>query len=570
MLSYESRRKEVIRQAAEAAWRMPLFESGLWVHQDIRDNFYYASYLFAAAADHTITCSFDRQQAADLAARVLHEVLSLQQREADKPLYGHWPLSLGDQPRKAKPHPLPVELMGSLMAYFRWKYGERMEPQLAAAFDEALRHVYLGRFYDVEMKEFNHHEAKYTAAKLIFGHWFGDQKLMTDGHACLRQTICHNREHGMTEYGALPWFWHWVQAYTAALELAADMPGTANTANMQGTSDILDDLREMLDGLWRERSYYYLKGTWVGPHSRAWPHDIPRDSNVLMDYVQFGGFPLPESMPRTEYAGFLFYKAPEDAVQTALDRTKPVQVKRKAKRTGEGFKGALAYKYVYITENYAAGGVWERFDEFDNEQQRWDFTFPLADGSEHVNQAYFFRPGAKNGIADARHQGNSEVLFHQNTIIAWYEAADGEEKKPVTGVLPLAEWILHPAAMYGCVQGVYMAIWLNRDGYQFERLEDRCVVVIESDSASAGGEVQPLKPAAVVVEAMAAEDAAKLGISGLEAFVRHMERQVPDFQDYAVEHTTSRGDRLQLAIQADGGINRQINGAAIAFEDYIV
>ena len=35
----------------------------------------------------------------------------------------------------------------------------------------------------------------------------------------------------------------------------------------------------------------------------------------------------------------------------------------------------MLHSYVYITESFAIGGMWERIREFDNEQHRWDVAF---------------------------------------------------------------------------------------------------------------------------------------------------------------------------------------------------
>lgn len=144
------------------------------------------------------------------------------------------------------------------------------------------------------MVTFGHHEAKYTAAKLIFGTLFADEILLEDGKQSLKDTLAYIRTKGMPEYGSLPWFWHWVQAFTCALELVPPED-----------TELTTSLKEMLDHLWNVRAEFYLRGAWVGAHSRGWPHDVPGDANVLHDYVQFGDFQLPERMPRTEYLRFI-------------------------------------------------------------------------------------------------------------------------------------------------------------------------------------------------------------------------------------------------------------------------
>ncbi|MNJ51134.1 hypothetical protein D3C77_464310 [compost metagenome] len=84
-------------------------------------------------------------------------------------------------------------------------------------------------------------EAKYTAAKLIFGQQFSDHELLEEGRHCLRRTLQVLRKEGMAEYGSLPWFWHWVQAFTCAWELIED-------------ESIKGEIAEMLDHLWSLRA----------------------------------------------------------------------------------------------------------------------------------------------------------------------------------------------------------------------------------------------------------------------------------------------------------------------------
>lgn len=117
MNDYKERMNRIVRNVAEQAWRQPLLPSGLWFHGDVRDNFYYASYLFAASLDLEIDPKFNRQEGKRLAEEVLGRVLRLQNKDAKSPMYGHWPLNLGPKPEAASPHTLPVELMGSLMVF---------------------------------------------------------------------------------------------------------------------------------------------------------------------------------------------------------------------------------------------------------------------------------------------------------------------------------------------------------------------------------------------------------------------------------------------------------------------
>lgn len=78
--TFKERQQEIIFNIALEAEQRPLLESGLWFHDDVRNNFYYASYLFAAAVDDSFELPFDREQAKQKAQDVLLEILMLQNR----------------------------------------------------------------------------------------------------------------------------------------------------------------------------------------------------------------------------------------------------------------------------------------------------------------------------------------------------------------------------------------------------------------------------------------------------------------------------------------------------------
>ncbi len=541
--------REIVRKAAVIAWQRPLLDSGLWFHGDIRDNFYYASYLFAASVDPDESPPFDRAEGRRLAERVLLRVLQLQDREASSPTYGHWPLGLDPAPERAAPHVLPVELMGSLMAYFVSSYGDELKPELAERFEEALSHVYRSGFYRKPLRDFGHHEAKYTAAKLIMGQRYGDAALLADGRECLRQTLTRIRLEGMAEYGALPWFWHWIQAFTCAWALMDD-------------AKVKAELSEMLDHLWRVRATYYFKGAWVGAHARGWPHDAPRDANVLHDYVQFGDFELPEAMPRTEYAGLLFYEAPARARFQALVGNKPAEAKVAIVKEIGGVKQRL-HSYAYVTGQFAVGGLWERVEEFDNEQLRWLFSLPVR--GEKGNQLYFFHPGKGYDPAgtDPRHQsGWTEVLYHQNVVMAVYSLPE-DVPGQINGVLPEGEWRFTANGICGKVEETYFAVYVSsayqvreRDGY----------LQVEAEGRSVG----------VVVEAIGIPEANERGIAGLDDFVAVLMARAPRFEASGltgrVEASyTSYVEEAKLRLGVEGpGLpgERRVNGGLVALEQY--
>ncbi|MFD0616007.1 hypothetical protein ACFQZR_00940 [Paenibacillus sp. GCM10027629] len=548
MTPYHFRQREIVTRITNLASQQPVLSSGLWFHHDIRDNFYYASYLFAAAVDSTIPVSFDRDEMKALATSILLQVLQLQDQDPSSPTYGHWPLNLDPVPSEAKPHPLPVEIMGSLMVYFDSQYQVAFSDLLRTAFATAFLHIYQGNFYRKPMEQYGHHEAKFTSAKLIFGHKFQDIALIQDGHDSLKLTLDRIHTLGMWEYGSLPWFWHWVQAYTCAYTL-------------EQNDSIRQDISHLLDALWRQRSQYYLKGTWVGAHARGGWHDVPRDGNVLLDYVQYGDFILSEAMPRTEYAGFLFYEAPADARQTALDRSKPLEVRQRITRL-ESTGPIHLHSYAYITEHYAAGGMWERYTEFDNEQQRWDITIPLV--NEHsINQAYFFHPGDGYHARDPRHHSEyAHTLYHRNTVMALYSIPETSPVDYIVGVLPKGTWQAEPSALYGLIENVYIAVHLMQP-YQYEEMEDR--LSVRSEGRWNG----------VVIEAIAVEEAMQLGMESFELFIEAMQANAPVFAAEAdgvlqVQYHTRYNEELQLTVHGPNHHEARIGGEQVDFEGYKV
>jgi hypothetical protein len=550
LTNLQQRQDEIKTIIAAAAWKQPLLSSGLLFHQDVRDNFYYASYLFAASQEEAIAFDGDRNEARVKAERILLHLLELQDQNTESETYGHWPLNLGLNPQAAPKNSLPVELMGSLMVYFYQRYSDALSESLRSSFDKTLLHIYRSNFYRIPPEHFNHHEAKYTAAKLIFGQLYEDQALLEDGYQSLRSTLDRVTSKGMSEYGGLPWFWHWVQAFTCAWELMKE-------------TEIKTALSRMLDYLWTVRSTYYLGGAWVGPHSRIWPHDMPKDTNVLHDYVQFGDFALPGEMPRTEYAGFLAYEASLEIRSAALQREVPVEVKcRVPKQAAHAINEYdVLHSYVYITESFAIGGMWERVLEFDNEQHRWDVTLPL-DSVQGVNHAYFFHPGPMFAEGDLRHQSEySEVLYHRNALIASYHIPD-DQPEQIIGCLPVGNWVEETNGLFGLCGNVYMAVHIQQP-YQREVLADRSVVISKGRSNF------------VVVECIDKIAAHTQGIANIQQFASVMKQKQPSYiqskeDEFRITYTTLNDETLVLSSGPDSEICRSVNGKAVDFTTYTV
>ncbi len=528
MTKYQNRQNEIVTRIAAEAIELPRLASGLWFHNDIRNNYYYASYLLAAATDEQMPIAFDRGRAVALGTEVLLRVLRLQNRDAEHQLFGHWPLGLNPSPEEAKPNPLPAEILGCLIAYFYDQYADQLGAELRGELEVTLETLYQAAYYRVPQAHYNHHESKYIATKLIFGSRYDDADLLQDGLDSLKQTLSRIQEKGMPEYGALPWFWHWVQAFTCAYACVQDA----------GIRGLLSDL---LDKLWMVRAEHYLGGAWVGARMRSLAHDLPRDQNVLFDYVQFGDFAMPSMLPRVEYAGLLFYEAPAEARRIALERTEPTELSQVVVPWQPD--AAPLHKYTYITKHYAIGGMLERVQEFDNEQHRWDIAFPLI-AEDTINHLYMFQPGAGYRAGDPRHQHNNGVVQVGKHVVAARYASSAEGEQRLVGVLPKGEWVEGEKALFGYTFGVYVAIFLQGE-YVLTEQEDRYELVSEG------------LPNGVIVEVREAAELSEHQVTDLPAFCRLMSKLTPVWSERegkpSVVYRDLSGETYQL-VSADSQV----------------
>jgi hypothetical protein len=566
-LSIKDRQHAILKLAATKALQLPLSPSGFWFHSDVRDNLYYAIHLYAYCQDTRTSPELSDQQrkaGIELAVSMINKVLALQVQDPENPMYGHWPLNLGNDPAAAKPNSLPVELMGCILILFYHKFQTTLPLGLKSELNLCFVHIYQSSVYRQPLGQIHHHEAKHTALKLLLGYQFDDQELLAQGIQYAIQQLKHVKTFGFKEYGALPWHWHWIQAFTCVWEVV-DHPDARRAAS------------EMLEMLWQLRAHYYLKGAWVGAQSRQWPHDAPKDNNTLLDYIQFGDFPMPEVITRLEGASLYTYEISDEIKRNAIQRTRAVEVKRLIRFAGvEGVVSEEAHTYAYITPDYAVGGIWERREEFDNEQQRWDVTLPLTNpaAADGVNQLLFLHPGAKYKPGDDRHASNyGEVLLHKDTVIQlWTLPKDNSELHPnLVGCLPKGDWKFEDRSGYGDLGNVYVVFHLMND-YTVEEQADRWSVSSSLSSAKNG----------IVVEALSHQDAEALGIHSVEDLSKKFLELLPIFQEtgapaYALSanYTTRRGDVLSLSLM-DAKVSEDaivqavaaVNGQPMAWNDY--
>lgn len=557
-MSYSRRQSDVRLLAAQVASTLTQRSDSLWSqYGELRDNFYHASHLYAAAVLGDLPPEADADQARQTASGILLRVLRLQQRDPARDLYGHWPMSVaeGASAAEAKPHPLPVELMGNLLLLFAMKYREHLDEELRAELHEAIGHIRASGLHLRTPSEHTHHEAKLTSLQLMLAAYTGDAELQATGTANLRLLVDRLTAYGPREYAALPWFWHWIQALSAVHETYAD-------GDVDG-EEVRQLAAQALDMLWTYRARCHLRGAWIGPHSRIQPHDAPADRNTLADYIQFGGFPLPSFTARIEGSALITYQASDEIVRLGTDLSEPLEwsaTLRPAVRP-DADDAVELHQYIYRTANYAVGGVWEWAVEYDNEQHRWDISFPARpDGS--INQAYAFRPGQGYRDGDPRHQsGGCAPLFNRSAVLALYPAeaaadVDSAAAAPLVGVVPAGDWRRDDRLWVGDVGDAYLIV------HSLQRL------AIASESAAgihfrADGDAH-----GILMEAVAKADAAARGISGTDDLLRDAQTRLPAFRlandAGEAEYVAFSGDRLALAIGGGDQVQRTRNGEPIA------
>ncbi|GHI00086.1 hypothetical protein [Neobacillus kokaensis] len=562
-ITVNSRRKEIVELAANKALELTLLPSGFWFHQDIRDNFYYAIHLFAYCTDKEFECSWNVEQCKkgkEIALDMIMRVLLLQEKNPQDSMYGHWPLNLGSNPAAAKPHPLPVELMGCLLILFHNKYQTELPREVNHYCSQAILNIYKSNVYRQPLKHMNHHESKHTSLKLLLGHLFNDLKLLEEGLQSANYMLQHIKQFGFKEYGALPWYFHWIQSFTCVWEVVEH-------------SEVRTAMNDLLEHLWKLRADYYLKGTWAGPHSRQWPHDAPKDKNTLLDYIQFGDFPLPNEIVRLEGSALFTYKVADEIVQDSVNRTKPEEIMRKIQFANvDGNVEKEVHTYVYIEPDFAVGGIYERVNEFDNEQHRWDITLPLTEGTANsVNQAFFFHPGEKYILGDERHESSfGEVMFYKNMVMQLWPVPEGDQEvfPSIAGCLPKGEWIFEDVSGYGRAGDSYITFQLMNK-YNIEERKDRHSITSQFTSGWNG----------VIMEAVSCKNALSLGIVSLDAFILAMKEKnqacfshacsLTDSTDkLTAVYTTLCNDVIEFSVDRLGNIERLINGGKHSFSGY--
>lgn len=543
MLTFHDRQKTVLQLAANKALTTPRLSSGLWFHDDMRNNLYYAMHLYVAACTEEIELLCPKTWAKEVAEEILLQLLQLQERNAEVALYGHFPLGLGTDPSQAKAHELPVELVGNLLVLLATKYESMLTTALKEQLHVSLFHIYKSGLAKVPQVYYHHHETKRFHLQINLGTYFDDQELIKQGHQHIRVILERVQTLGFQEYGILPWFWHWVQSASVVWETVKQ-------------EEVKETVQQLLNWLWTYRAEHYLQGAWIGARSRGWAHDIPADRNVLFDYIQFGDCPLPDAIVRLEAAGLIDYDAGEFIRSIALqeETTERVYMIPRPAVDEKQEKQSSLCEYVFKTKYYAVGGIQEYFREFDNEQLRYQITFPVRkDGT--ANQAYFFHPGQGYLEGDLRHaSGCGEVLLYKQVAAILFPIPESE-RDVIVGSLPHGRWQMDQNCWVGDLNDIYLIIHIWQRN--------------EADISSSGVKLYSSgRNNGVVMEVVTKEEAQSRGINTLDMLHRQIADNrahfASDDKTINVNYCSFHGHEISLSVdRSNGTINRLVNAKNI-------
>lgn len=328
----------------------------------------------------------------------------------------------------------------------------------------------------------------------------------------------------------------------------------------------------------------YLKGNWIGAHSREKYNQVTHTVlncgvAIPFGYLFFGDSRFHPELEETYYAGLAAVQGFRPLAligDIATDRSTPyIHRETKAPRRGFGINTSdlPTWKYNYVTKDYALGSSYGDLTAVEN--HRWDVTWVSErDGSTcfFINPSYsaeqllkYFDDDPNKIVANITRQrpyykdpnkwieGSpyEQLLQHENTIIALYDIPKHERNRHVNGFFPkiIDERIVDPSGWIFCqADSIYLAVqtltkkeWVEeKDHFRLELNDLRTGVIMEVAQRSE--------------------------FSSFNAFqdkIRGNQLSI-DKKKLHVTYTNSRSDRLEFAYPD----RRAINGTKLMFDDW--
>jgi hypothetical protein len=213
-------------------------------------------------------------------------------------------------------------------------------------------------------------------------------------------------------------------------------------------------------------------------------------------------------------------------------------------------------EYIFRTKHYAVGGIHEYMREFDNEQQRYQITFPVhKDGT--ANQAYFFHPGEGYQEGDLRHaSGCGEVLLYKQVAAALFVVPEKQEDV-IVGSLPFGRWKFGQNYSIGDLGDVYLIVHIWQRN--------------EVDLGPHGVKVYSYgRNNGVVMEVVTKEEAESQEITTLEMIYEqvatHPARFTIEDQSISLNYRSFHGYEIGISTQhSSGKVHRLVNNKSYEF-----
>ena len=389
---------------------------------------------------------------------------------------------------------------------------ERMKNKLAASFGTDLGFT-------------ENHKLQYRTARYLFGQTWPDSPSFKDGSSPQQA----RRE-------AETWIDDWISRTVSVGQYEFDSPNYASLYYLCLTS-LYDFSRDplmrrkawmMMHLLLADAASEYLKGNWIGAHSREKFNQVTHTTlhsgtATPFGFLFFGQSAFHPEIPEQFYVGLAALQGftPLPLVgRMASERGRPyVHLETKAPRRGLGVNtnDLPIWKYSYVTSDYALGS--STGDISDVENHRWDLTWVSGrDGSTlfFINPffskshllSYFAddpdkivgnilkqRPYADDPDKWIEGSPYEELFQQENTLIALYDIPAAETFRHVNGFFSKtidrreqdpAGWIFGRAdGVYFAVRPLTPGVWHEEKDHDRLTLSDRRTgVVLEAAQKS--------------------------------------------------------------------------------------
>jgi len=328
----------------------------------------------------------------------------------------------------------------------------------------------------------------------------------------------------------------------------------------------------------------YLKGNWIGAHSREKFNQVTHTvlncgTAIPFGYLFFGDSRFHPGLEETYYVGLAAVQGFRPLAiigNIATDRSMPyVHRETKAPRRGFGINTSdlPTGKYDYVTKDYALGSSYGDLTAVEN--HRWDLTWVSErDGSTcfFINPSYsaeqllkYFdddpdkilnniiqqRPYYKDPNKWIEGSPYEQLLQHENTIFARYDIPEHERNGHVNGFFPkiIDERIQDGSGWIFCrVDSIYFAVLILTEREWHEE-QDHFRVTINN------------RRTGIIMEVAQQSDYASFqafqdSIRGNYLFI--------DMKKLHVIYTNSHGNRLDFEYPD----KRSVNGKKIKFMDW--